>query len=165
MNEYTIKKRLVAIGKDYDVLDSAEKLVYRVDGKVRFGATFEIQDAEGNTLLVAKEKLMAIDRTMLIEKEGQLFATLKRTTVDPPHKFTIEINGAAPIEAKGTFRENSDFRIHQDGMCIAIAYRKPYQLVGETYHLNANSGADVPLLLAITLSLVEHAPYHGESRQ
>lgn len=40
MRQYTIKGRVVSVGRDYDVLDEEEQVIYVIDGKVRFARTF-----------------------------------------------------------------------------------------------------------------------------
>lgn len=79
MRQYTIKGRVVSVGRDYDVLDEEEQVIYVIDGKVRFARTFSIKDNSGTVLLNAREKLLSLDTYYTIDRDGETIATVKRT--------------------------------------------------------------------------------------
>jgi uncharacterized protein YxjI len=80
MATYTVKKRLVSVGRDYDVHDESGAAVFTIDGKVRFARTFDVKDRAGQTLYSAKEQLLKLDQTFLIDALGADQLAVKRTT-------------------------------------------------------------------------------------
>jgi uncharacterized protein YxjI len=45
MPRYTVQRRLVSIGRDYDVKDESGDIAFNLDGKVRFARTFVVKAA------------------------------------------------------------------------------------------------------------------------
>jgi LURP-one-related len=77
MTHFVMRKDLISIGGDFSIEDAEGNVVYDVDRKVRFATTFSIKDREGRTLVSAKEKLMALDDTILLTREDATVATVR----------------------------------------------------------------------------------------
>ena len=155
MATYTIKSRLVSVGRDYDVRDEAGQIVYTIDGKVRFGRTFNVLDRDGNIKYAVKEKLMALDQTFLIDAPaGEI--TVKRTTTGSvyPMKFDIIAGEQTTMQGHGDFfRDGVDVSRGSDRVCNVN--RQQNTAVFEIFPVTIKDGEDVPLMLAISMIIVE----------
>lgn len=155
MATYTIKSKLVSVGRDYDVRDEKGEVVYTIDGKVRFARTFNVIDRDGKVLLSAKEKLMCLDQTFLIAAPaGEI--TVKRTTTGSvyPMKFDIIAGEQTTMQANGSFiRDGVDVMRGPDRVCNVS--REQNTAVFEIFPVTIKDGEDVPLMLTIAMIIVE----------
>ena len=155
MATYTIKSKLVSVGRDYDVRDEKDEIVYTIDGKVRFARTFNVIDRDGRILLSAKEKLMCLDQTFLIAAPaGEI--TVKRTTTGSvyPMKFDIIAGDQATMHAHGDFFRDG-VTITRGSDRVANVNRQQNTAVFEIFPVSIAEGEDVPLMLALAMVIVE----------
>ncbi len=164
MRQYTIKGRVVSVGRDYDVLDEEEQVVYAIDGKVRFARTFSIKDNAGTTLLSAREKLLSLDTYYTIERDGEPIATVKRTgdptSVSP--KFEVDIPGQTSLKASGSFFHRGVNISSGDGL-VGTVTRTTGTVLREIFPVSIADTQDQPLLLAIAMCIIEITPGRGEA--
>lgn len=74
-----VRERLFGIGDDYWIEDADGRKVFLVDGKaMRVRETFELKDAQGRILVEIRQKLISLRDTMLIERDGEQLAKIKR---------------------------------------------------------------------------------------
>ncbi len=162
MPTFTVKKRLVSVGRDYDVHDETGASVFSIDGKVRFARTFDVKDEDGTVLWSAKEKLLTIDQTFLIDAPGKSQVAVRRTTSNAvfPMKFDVVVGGETQMHAHGSFyRDGVD--VMRGSARIANVARDAHTLVGEVFHVWTADGEDAALLLAISMVVIEGAPDRG----
>lgn len=156
MATYTIKKKLVSVGRDYDVHDENDATAFTIDGKVRFARTFDVRDRTGQVLYSAKEKLLAVDQTFLIDAHGAGEMTVRRTTTGSvyPMKFEIAVGAETRMHAQGSLFGDG-VGITRGSSRIANVTRQQNTVVAEIFHLWTADDEDPALLLAITMVIVE----------
>ena len=156
MTQYTVKKRLVSVGRDYDVLDESGKVVFRIDGKVRFARTFDVTDPEGNVLFAVKEKLLTLDRTHVVSAPGGAETVVRMTSTAnaQPMRFEIETPGQAPMTAQGSF-QGDGLTILRGGSTLGSVSRQQETAIHEIFRVYAASPEEAALVLALAMSLVE----------
>jgi uncharacterized protein YxjI len=163
MPTFTVKKRVIAVGRDYDVHDEADAHVFEIDGKLRFARTFDVKDREGKVLYSAKEKLLTVDETFLIDRTGADQIVIRRTTTGSvrPMKFDITVGGEIRMHAQGSFfREGVDITRGSDR--IANVSREQ-NTIAEIFHVRIADGEDPALILAMAMVIVEGDLSRGAS--
>ena len=162
MPVYQVQSRLVSVGRDYSVENDRGEVVYTIDGKVRFARTFLVRDASGAPLLHVREKLLAIDPTFIVKKDGVEVARLRRTTTSGAMTDRFEIDaGATKMNASGSFHRGG-VTIGSDHGKVGSVSRKPLTAVREVFHVSVVSDEDSALVLALAMAIVECAPFRGE---
>jgi uncharacterized protein YxjI len=162
MPTFTVKKRVIAVGRDYAVHDEHGAAVFEIDGKLRFARTFDVKDPDGKILYSAKEKLLTIDQTFLIDAPGKPQMTVRRTTSSSvyPMKFEIVVGDAAQMHAHGSFvRDGVD--ITRESTRIASVQREAHTVVAEIFNVWTAEGEDAALMLALAMVIVEGDPSRG----
>lgn len=162
MPTFTVKKRLVSVGRDYDVHDETGASVFTIDGKVRFARTFAVKDRDGTVRCSAKEKLLTIDQTFLIDAPGRPQISVRRTTTNAvsPMKFDVAVGDEIHMHAHGSFfRDGVDVTRGSDR--VANVTRDAHTVVAETFVVWTVDGEDQALLLAIAMVIIEGAPDRG----
>jgi uncharacterized protein YxjI len=162
---YTIRKRLISIGRDYAIEDEHGQTVYKMDGKVGFARKFLIKNDAGKTLLSVREKLLSISPMFVITQEGKAVAIVRRTSLSDAmrDKYEIEIDGAVVMKAEGSFFGDG-INMHRDGRRVGSVSRKPRTLVEEIFNVSVATSEDQPLVLAVAMSIVEMTRFRGEDR-
>lgn len=165
MPAYKVRKRLVSIGRDYNVEDESGKAVFRVDGKVGFARKFIIKDNDGNALLAVREKLLSIDPLFVIKRDTATIATVRRRSHgdEANTKFDIEINGTVAMKATGSFLRDG-VRFTRDGVIVGSISRTPLTVIEEIFEMQVVTSEDLALVVAIAMSIVEMVPFRGEDR-
>jgi uncharacterized protein YxjI len=162
--DYTIRKKLISIGRDYKIEDEKGNVVYQIDGKVRFARTFSVADPEGNLLFSIREKLLSIDALFLIKRNDQEIARVHRRSFrdEPDVKFDIAIAAGRPMKASGTFFREEGIRItHSEGVASFIR-KKEYTAFQEIYSLYIESSENQSLMIAIAMCIAEMAPARSD---
>ena len=156
MPSYTIKKNMVSVVRDYHVRDEQDATVFEIDGKVRFARTFDVKDRTGRILCSAKEKLLSIDPTFLIDAPGASQVTMRRTTTSSvyPMKFDIAVDGESRMRAQVT-AFGDDAVVMRGPARVATVSRQPNTLVTEIFHLWTADDENPALMLAIAMVIVE----------
>ncbi|WP_453061204.1 LURP-one-related/scramblase family protein, partial [Streptomyces mexicanus] len=76
---FLVRDRILGIGDDYWIEDEHGTKVFLVDGKaMRLRDTFELKDAQGRVLIDIHQKMFALRDTMVIERDGQALAKIRR---------------------------------------------------------------------------------------
>lgn len=167
MPRYTVQKRLVSIGRDYDVRDDDGQVVFKIDGKLRFARTFVVRDRDGKALLSVREKLMALDPVFEIKAGERLVATVRRTTTSgaDTDEFEIWVAGAsgAMLQAQGQLLFDG-VRIQRGQARVGSVSRQQGRVVHEVFQVTAAADEDQALMLAIAMAIVETDSSRGEDR-
>ena len=157
-----MRKDLISIGGDFSIEDAEGNVAYDVDRKVRFATTFVIKDREGRALVSAKEKLMALDGTIILTRDGATEATVRTVGgISNPKSFRIELADGTSIEAQGRFFVDDEYALVRDGQRFANVTQERYSL-REIYKINIARGEDEPLVLAMIASITLLVPHTGD---
>jgi uncharacterized protein YxjI len=151
---YQLRQKLFSIGEDFWIENDRGEQVYKVDGKVlRIRETFVIQDRSGAELATVEAKLIAIRPTMNIERNGQVYATVKKAlfTLLRQH-YTIQ-TPTEVLEAQGDIL-NHEYEITAQGQPVATISKRWFTLL-ETYGIAIAPGQDEVLLLASAVCIDE----------
>ena len=107
-------------------------------------------------LVTIEAKLVAIRRTMNIERDGQVYATVKKALFTILHqRFTIEVQGGQAFEAGGDITNHEyEVRAESDGQTVATISKRWFTL-RDTYGVAIAPGQDHVLLLAAAVCIDE----------
>ncbi len=150
---FQIKARLLDIGDDYWIDTTTGHHAFKVNGKVlRVRDTFVIEDAAGTTVAEIRERMVSVRDTMTIERPGKPAATIKKALISPlRERWTIAADDVGEIAVQGNVLDH-EYTFEQDGRKIAEVSKR-WVRVRDTYGVEVQPGAEVPLLLAATVAI------------
>jgi len=162
---YKMRQRLLSLGEDYVIEDSAGDLAFNVDGKLfRIRETFVITDRRGAEVATIRQKLLAIRETMNIERGGEVIATVRKALIAPfRDKFLIDVKGGEDLVAQGNITEH-EYVIKRSGETVA-EISKQWFSIRDTYAITIDPGQDDGLILAIAVVIDEMAHDRDEDHQ
>ena len=147
---YQLRQRLISIGDDYWIDDEDGRHAYRVNGKaMRIRDTFVLEDREGNEVVKLQERKLSVRDKMEIERPGRSNATVKKALVGFRDRFSIKVEGAPDLEAKGNIVDH-EYEIERDGETVATVSKRWFA-VRDTYGVEIAPDEDRALVLAITV--------------
>lgn len=148
---YQMREKVLAIGDDSWVEDDSGQRVFKVNGKAaRVRDTFVLEDSSGREVAKIKERALHMRDTMTIELDGRS-ATVKKALVGLRARFHVEVDGAPDLKAHGNIVDH-EYEIEQDGTTVANVSKKWFR-VRDTYGVEIEPGADVPLVLSIVVAI------------
>ncbi|EPH44963.1 LURP-one-related family protein [Streptomyces aurantiacus] len=154
-----VRDRLFGIGDDYWIEDDQGRKVFFVDGKaMRLRETFELKDMQGRVLIDIRAKMLALRDTMLIEREGEPLATVKRKRLSllRNHYRVALADGSTELDVSGKILDR-EFAIEYEGELLADISRRWFR-VRDTYGLQiVREDVDPALLLAVTICVIRLA--------
>ena len=152
---YRLQRKLFAIGEDFWIEDDQGQQGYKVDGKaLSLRHRFILEDANGAELLTGESRLIAIQPTMTLERQGALYATIKKKLFTILHQaYTVEVAGGTEYDAEGDFT-NHEYSVTAGGGQVAQISRAWFS-IRDSYGIAVAPGADVPLLLAAAVCIDE----------
>ncbi|MCX4665698.1 LURP-one-related family protein [Streptomyces sp. NBC_01381] len=153
-----VRDRLFGIGDDYWIEDDRGRKVFLVDGKaMRLRETFELKDMEGRVLIDIRAKMLALRDTMVIERDGEQLARVKRKRLSLlRNHYRVELVDGTELDVSGKILDR-EFAIEYDGELLADISRRWFS-VRDTYGLHVvREDADPALLLAITVCVIRLA--------
>jgi uncharacterized protein YxjI len=148
---FQMREKMLSIGDDYWIEDSAGNKVFKVDGKaLRVRDTWKLKDATDNDVAEIRERKLSVRDAMTVDVRGRK-AVVKKKMVSIRDKFHVEIDGAPDIEAKGNFVDH-EYEIEQDGHKIGEVSKRWFR-VRETYGVEVFGDTDPVLVLALTVAI------------
>ena len=148
---YQMREKLLAIGDDSWVEDDSGQRVFKVNGKAaRLRDTFVLEDASGREVAKIKERALHVRDTMSIDLDGRS-ATVKKALVGLRARFHVEVDGADDLKAHGNIVDH-EYEIEEGGDTIATVSKKWFR-VRDTYGVEIEPGADVPLVLSVVVAI------------
>ncbi|MEU5955866.1 LURP-one-related family protein [Streptomyces sp. NPDC047525] len=153
-----VRDRLLGIGDDYWIEDDQGQKVFLVDGKaMRLRETFELKDMQGRVLIDIRAKMLALRDTMVIERDGDALATVKRKRLSLlRNHYRVDLVDGTELDVSGKILDR-EFAIEYDGELLADISRRWFR-VRETYGLHiTRDDADAALLLAIAVCVIRLA--------
>jgi uncharacterized protein YxjI len=151
-SRYCMREKLLSIGDDYWIEDEAGNRAFRVDGKaLRVRQTFVLEDAQGQQVAKIQERKLSLRDKMVIDRGGNTAATVKKAIVGMRDRFSIDVEGAGELHAKGNFVDH-EYEVERDGNVVARISKRWFR-VRDTYGVEVAPGEDDPLLLAVTVCI------------
>ncbi|WP_367043797.1 LURP-one-related family protein [Streptomyces sp. Je 1-332] len=153
-----VRDRLLGIGDDYWIEDDQGQKVFLVDGKaMRLRETFELKDMEGRVLIDIHAKMLSLRDTMVIERDGEALATIKRKRLSLlRNHYRVDLVDGTELDVSGKILDR-EFAIEYDGELLADISRRWFR-VRDTYGLQiVRDDADASLLLAVAVCVIRLA--------
>ncbi|MCX5411487.1 LURP-one-related/scramblase family protein [Streptomyces sp. NBC_00059] len=163
-----VRERLLGVGDDYWIEDADGHKLFLVDGKaMRLRDTFELKDTSGRVLVEIRQKLISLRDTMLIERDGEELAKVKRKRLSLlRNHYRVALVDGTELDVSGKILDR-EFAIDYDGELLAQISRR-WLTVRDTYGVDiVREDADAPLLLAVAVCVIvladkEHDKERGE---
>ncbi len=153
-NRYVMRERLIAIGDDFYIENSAGLRAFWVDGKaLRVRETLLFKDLQGNEIYRIQERKVRIRDTMKIDDaNGDTVATIKKALVSPIRdRFDISMSTGDDMSAKGNILKH-EYKIKRNDDVVAEISKK-WVRVRDTYSVDVTPGENVLLILALTAAI------------
>ncbi|MFI6861273.1 LURP-one-related/scramblase family protein [Streptomyces sp. NPDC050421] len=150
-----VRERLFGIGDDYWIEDTDGRKVFLVDGKaMRVRDTFELKDAQGRILVEIKQKLLSLRDTMLIERDGEQLAKVKRKRLSLlRNHYRVTLVDGTELDVSGKILDR-EFAVDYDGELLAQISRRRLT-VRDTYGIDiVRDDADAGLLIAVAVCVI-----------
>ncbi|MGW3117888.1 LURP-one-related/scramblase family protein [Streptomyces sp. NPDC001107] len=160
---FLVRDRLLGIGDDYWIEDEHGSKVFLVDGKaMRLRDTFELKDTQGRVLIDIHQKMFALRDTMVIERDGQALARIKRKRLSLlRHHYRVSMVDGTELDVSGKILDR-EFAIEYDGELLAVISRR-WLHIRETYGVDVvREDADPALLIAVTVCVIHLAEKERE---
>ncbi|WP_406382558.1 LURP-one-related/scramblase family protein [Streptomyces sp. NBC_01618] len=152
---FLVRERLFAVGDDYWIEDADGRKVFLVDGKaMRVRETFELKDAQGRILVEIRQKLLSLRDTMLIERDGEQLAEVKRKRLSLlRNHYRVTLVDGTELDVSGKILDR-EFAIDYDGELLAQISRR-WLTVRDTYGIDVvREDADAALLIAVSVCVI-----------
>ncbi|MCX4730992.1 LURP-one-related/scramblase family protein [Streptomyces sp. NPDC051658] len=152
---FLVRERLFAVGDDYWIEDTDGRKVFLVDGKaMRVRDTFELKDAQGRILVEIRQKLLSLRDTMLIERDGEQLARIKRKRLSLlRNHYRVTLVDGTELDVSGKILDR-EFAIDYDGELLAQISRRRLT-VRDTYGIDVvREDADTALLIAVSVCVI-----------
>ncbi|WP_328888018.1 LURP-one-related/scramblase family protein [Streptomyces sp. NBC_00316] len=152
---FLVRERLFAVGDDYWIEDEDGRKVLLVDGKaLRMRDTFELKDAQGRILIEIRQKLLSLRDTMLIERDGEQLARIKRKRLSLlRNHYRVTLVDGTGLDVSGKILDR-EFAIDYDGELLAQISRR-WLTVRDTYGIDVvREDADTALLIAVAVCVI-----------
>lgn len=154
MVQYRMRQKILSIGDDYWIEDSAGRRAYKIDGKaLRVRQTLLLEDAAGNELAKIQAKVVRVRDTMEIEApDGRTIATVKKALITPLRdRWSVDVEGGPGMDVQGNIVDH-EYTVERDGRKVAEVSKRWFR-VADTYGVEIAEGEDPVLLLAVTVVL------------
>jgi uncharacterized protein YxjI len=151
---FQMRQKLVAIGDDFWIENEAGARVFKVNGKaMRLRNTLDLEDLQGNQLCRIQTRVMHIRDSMAIEDpNGERVALVHKALISPlRERWKVDVENGVDLEVKGNVVDH-EYEIEADGKKVAEISKRWFRL-RDTYGVQVAPGADVPLLLAVTVAV------------
>lgn len=150
-----MRERLFGIGDDYWIEDTDGRKVFLVDGKaMRVRDTFELKDAQGRIIVEIRQKLLSLRDTMLIERDGEQLAKVKRKRLSLlRNHYRVTLVDGTELDVSGKILDR-EFAVDYDGELLAQISRR-WLTVRDTYGIDiVREDADAGLLIAVAVCVI-----------
>ena len=154
MNKYQMREKMVSIGDDFWIENSAGQKTFKVDGKaLRVRDTLKFEDAHGKELCKIQEKKVRVKDTMKIEgPSGETLATVKKALITPVRdRWTIKVGNGPDLEIQGNIVDH-EYKIEEGRNKVAEVSKKWFR-VRDSYGVEIAPGQNDILILAATVAI------------
>ncbi|MGW0602538.1 LURP-one-related/scramblase family protein [Streptomyces sp. NPDC002640] len=154
-----VRERMVAVGDDYWIEDEHGNKVYLVDGKaMRLRATFELKHGRtGQVLYRIHRKMVALRGTMVIEREGETLATVRKKSLSLlRNHYKVTLTDGTEMDVSGRIADR-EFVVEHRGEMLAVISRR-WLTLRDTYGIDVvREDADPALLSAVAICVIQLA--------
>ena len=152
---FQLRRQLLAFGEDFWILNALGENAYKLDGKVlTLTQTFALEDVNGNELARMQAEMLTLRRTMDIERNGRVVATVRKALINIlGQSFTVDIAGDGELTATGDVL-NHEFQISAGAEAVATI-SKQWFAAEYMYGIAIAPGQDEVLLLCIAIAIDE----------
>ncbi|MBZ9641824.1 LURP-one-related/scramblase family protein [Streptomyces sp. PSKA30] len=160
---FLVRDRLLSFGDDYWIEDDHGNKVFLVDGKaIRLRDTFELKDTQGRVLVDIRQKMFALRDTMLIERDGEPLARIRRKRLSLlRNHYRVTLVDGTELDVSGKIADR-EFAVEYDGELLAVISRR-WLHVRDTYGVDVvRDDADPALLIAVTVCVIHLAEKERE---
>lgn len=160
---FLVRDRILGFGEDYWIEDQHGNKVFLVDGKaMRLRDTFELKDQQGQVLIDIHQKMFALRDTMVIERDGQPLATIKRKRLSLlRNHYRVSLVDGTELDVSGKILDR-EFAVEYDDELLAQISRR-WLHVRETYGVDVvRDDADPALLIAVAVCVIHLAEKERE---
>ncbi|MGP4084126.1 LURP-one-related/scramblase family protein [Streptomyces sp. KR55] len=160
---FLVRDRLLSFGDDYWIEDDHGNKVFLVDGKaIRLRDTFELKDTQGRVLIDIRQKMFALRDTMLIERDGEPLARIRRKRLSLlRNHYRVTLVDGTELDVSGKIADR-EFAVEYDGELLAVISRR-WLHVRDTYGVDVvRDDADPALLIAVTVCVIHLAEKERE---
>ncbi|WP_405937673.1 LURP-one-related family protein [Streptomyces sp. NBC_00726] len=150
-----VHERIFGIGDDYWIEDADGRKVFLVDGKaMRVRDTFELKDAQGRILVEIRQKLLSLRDTMLIERDGEQLAKIKKKRLSLlRNHYRVTLADGTELDVSGKILDR-EFAVDYDGELLAQISRR-WLSIRDTYGIDiVREDADAALLIAVAVCVI-----------
>ncbi|MFF7967333.1 LURP-one-related/scramblase family protein [Streptomyces sp. NPDC007903] len=158
-----VRDRLLGIGDDYWIEDENGRKVFLVDGKaMRLRDTFELKDTAGNVLIDIHQKMFALRDTMVIQRDGEDLATVRRKRLSLlRNHYRVDLVDGTELDISGKILDH-EFAVEYQGELLAVISRR-WLTVRDTYGVDVvRDDADPALLIAVAVCVIHLAEKERE---
>jgi uncharacterized protein YxjI len=151
---FQMRQKMVSFGNDFWIENDAGDRVFRVDGKaLRLRDTLDLEDAHGTKLCRIQTRVLHIRDSMEIQNpDGGRIALVHKALISPLRdKWKVDVEDGDDLEVHGNVVDH-EYEIESDGRKMAEISKKWFR-VRDTYGVEIAPGAEVPLLLAVTVAV------------
>jgi uncharacterized protein YxjI len=152
---YLVRDRLLGFGDDYWIEDDHGNKVFLVDGKaMRLRDTFELKDTRGRVLIDIHQKMLTLRDTMIIERDGDPLATVKRKRLSLlRNHYRVSLVDGTELDVSGKILDR-EFAIDYDNELLAQISRRRLHL-RDTYGVDVvREDTDPALLIAVAVCVI-----------
>jgi len=160
---FLVRDRILGFGEDYWIEDQNGNKVFLVDGKaMRIRDTFELKDTHGRVLIDIHKKMLALRDTMVIERDGEPLATIKRKRFSLlRNHYKVSLVDGTELDVSGKILDR-EFGVDYDGELLAQISRR-WLHIRETYGVDiVREDADAALLIAVAVCVIHLAEKERE---
>ncbi|GAA3867698.1 LURP-one-related/scramblase family protein [Streptomyces sp. NPDC003343] len=160
---FLVRDRLLGFGDDYWIEDQHGNKVFLVDGKaMRLRDTFELKDTQGRVLIDIHRKMFALRDTMIIERDGEPLARIKRKRLSLlRNHYRVSLADGSELDVSGKILDR-EFAIDYDEELLAQISRR-WLHVRETYGVDiVREDLDPALLIAVAVCVIHLAEKERE---
>ncbi|MEU6384879.1 LURP-one-related family protein [Streptomyces bauhiniae] len=158
-----VRDRLLGIGDDYWIEDENGRKVFLVDGKaMRLRDTFELKDTAGNVLIDIHQKMFALRDTMVIQRDGEDLATIRRKRLSLlRNHYRVDLVDGTELDISGKILDR-EFAVEYRGELLAVISRR-WLTLRDTYTVDVvREDADPALLVAVAVCVIHLAEKERE---
>ncbi|MEU6661562.1 LURP-one-related family protein [Streptomyces sp. NPDC046821] len=159
---YEVRERLLGVGEDYWIEDERGHKAFLVDGKaMRLRDTFQLKARDGQVLIDIHQKMFALRDTMVIERDGQALAKIKRKRLSLlRNHYRVELVDGTELDVSGKILDR-EFVVEYDDELLAVISRR-WLRVRDTYGVDViREDADSALLIAVAVCVIHLAEKEG----
>ncbi|MEU6094387.1 LURP-one-related family protein [Streptomyces sp. NPDC047079] len=160
---FLVRDRLLGIGDDYWIEDQHGNKVFLVDGKaLRLRDTFELKDTQGRVLIDIHQKMFALRDTMVIEREGEPLARIRRKRLSLlRNHYRVSLVDGTELDVSGKILDR-EFAIEYEEELLAQISRR-WLTIRETYGVDiVREDADPALMIAVAVCVIHLADKERE---